>query len=172
MRQCRCPIRPRSRICRHRTEGCARVREPERVRSRDGIAHRVRCRRSAHLEQLVARQRAGYVLLVCEDEEGGAREALLAQQLVELALTVVEATRVRAVHDPDEALGLLVVVAPVRTQARLATHVPHVEFVPAGGPQARALSRAGRAWRARVRSRTAVDRARVIAQALLRTPHA
>ena len=52
---------------------------------------------------------------------------LFLQELVELCLAVCEPAPVGRVDDPDEPVGRLEVVPPVRPQRLLATHVPNVQ---------------------------------------------
>lgn len=53
---------------------------------------------------------------------------LLPQQQLELCLAVVQPRAVGGIHHPDEPVRLLKVVAPVRAEGRLATHIPNVEL--------------------------------------------
>ena len=55
------------------------------------------------------------------------RDYLFLQQLVQLLLAVVESPLVRAVHDPNEAVCRLEVVAPVGAQGLLTADVPNVQ---------------------------------------------
>jgi hypothetical protein len=54
---------------------------------------------------------------------------------------ISQAAPIRGVHHPNQAIGLLKVVAPVRAQRLLAAHVPHVELVAASrhGPDRQAV---------------------------------
>lgn len=52
---------------------------------------------------------------------------LLLEKLVQLLGTVLEPAAVCRVDDPDQGVGLLIVVAPVRPDGLLATHVPDVQ---------------------------------------------
>jgi hypothetical protein len=95
------------------------------------------------LDDLLAAQRAREVLLVREDEDGGAREFLLREELRELLAAVAEAAAVGGVDDPDEAVRRLEVVAPVGADRLLAADVPDVELVAARAGRGGA---GGRRW--------------------------
>lgn len=58
---------------------------------------------------------------------------LLHQQALELALAILHALAVGAVHHPDEAIRALKVVSPVGAQGLLAAHIPYVQLEPAWG---------------------------------------
>ena len=59
---------------------------------------------------------------------------LFLQELVELGLAVGEAAPVGRVDDPDEPVGRLEVVPPVRPQRLLPAHVPNVQVEALRGP--------------------------------------
>ena len=80
------------------------------------------------LGDLGARQRAGDVLLVGEDEQRRARHLAVLDDARELGARLVHALAVRRVDDEDEALGAREVVAPQRADLVLAADVPHVEL--------------------------------------------
>merc|ERR550514_319736 len=81
--------------------------------------------------QLVGDLRGGHgvreVLLVGEDEEHRVAHLLLVQHLRKLFARVLDAVPVVAVNNEDEALRVLVVVAPKGTDLVLAAHVPDRE---------------------------------------------
>merc|ERR1719271_2026173 len=81
--------------------------------------------------ELVGDLRGGHgvrqVLLVGEDEEHRVAHLLLVQHLRELLACVLDAVTVVAIDDEDEALRVLVVVAPQGADLVLAPHVPDGE---------------------------------------------
>lgn len=66
-------------------------------------------------------------LLVGEDEEHGLPELVLGQHAHQLVPGLAHALAVVRVHHEDQALGVLEVVAPQRTDLVLAADVPHRE---------------------------------------------
>ena len=81
--------------------------------------------------------------ILAEDEDRGVRfyvasnrhasldvQLLLAQDLVQLESGLVYSLAVRGVHDVNQRLRVLVVVAPVRPDGFLPADVPHVELEP------------------------------------------
>merc|ERR1719515_88698 len=81
--------------------------------------------------QLLRDLRGGHsvwqVLLVREDEKHGVAHFLLVEHLGELLAGILDTVSVVAVDDEDEALRVLVIVAPERTNLVLATDVPDGE---------------------------------------------
>jgi hypothetical protein len=67
----------------------------------------------------------GQILLVGENEQDGLSELGLVEHAVQLLASVLGALAVVAVHDEDQALRVLVVVAPEGTNLILSTDVPH-----------------------------------------------
>lgn len=65
---------------------------------------------------------------------------LLHQQALELALAILHALAVSAVHHPDEAIRALKVVSPVGAQGFLAAHIPYVQLESAQGRDGRQVS--------------------------------
>ena len=71
--------------------------------------------------------RLGEILLVGEHEEHGVAQLVLTQHLVELVVGLDDTLAVVRVDDEDEALRILEVVAPQRTDLVLTAHIPHGE---------------------------------------------
>eukprot|EP00327_Prymnesium_parvum_P018964 CAMPEP_0113240970 /NCGR_PEP_ID=MMETSP0008_2-20120614/6546_1 /TAXON_ID=97485 /ORGANISM="Prymnesium parvum" /LENGTH=245 /DNA_ID=CAMNT_0000088345 /DNA_START=136 /DNA_END=874 /DNA_ORIENTATION=- /assembly_acc=CAM_ASM_000153 len=71
--------------------------------------------------------RVGQVLLVGEDEQNRLAELILVQHAVELVASLADAVAIVGVHDEDDALRVLVVVAPQGPDLVLPAHVPHGE---------------------------------------------
>ena len=69
----------------------------------------------------------GQVLLVGEHQQHGVAELVLVQHPVQLVAGGVDAVRVVRVDDEDEALRVLVVVAPERADLVLTADVPDCE---------------------------------------------
>ena len=77
-----------------------------------------------HGDDLLDLRGVDEVLLVREDEERRVLELRVREELAELDGRLLEALRVRRVDDVDEALRLVVVVAPVRADRLLPADVP------------------------------------------------
>mmetsp|Transcript_19579 Transcript_19579/g.58225 ORF Transcript_19579/g.58225 Transcript_19579/m.58225 type:complete len:211 (+) Transcript_19579:79-711(+) len=69
----------------------------------------------------------GQILLVREHQEDGLPQLVLVEHAVQLVARVVDAVAVVRVDDEDEALRILVVVAPERADLVLPPDVPHRE---------------------------------------------
>ena len=82
-----------------------------------------------YLGNLLGRSGPGQILLVGENEEGGPGQLLLRQQLLQLGPSQLQAMPIGAVDDPDQSVGPLEVVAPIRSDRLLAADVPKVELV-------------------------------------------
>lgn len=54
---------------------------------------------------------------------------LFLQEFPELPLTVPHAVHISTVHHPNEAVGALKVVTPVRAKGTLASYIPDVELI-------------------------------------------
>ena len=70
---------------------------------------------------------AGQILLVGENKKHGVLEFLLTEHLVKLLAVLLNTVLVIGVDHEDEALGVLVVVAPKQTDLVLTADIPHVE---------------------------------------------
>merc|ERR1719313_2215200 len=88
------------------------------------VAHLLKAELVRHLG---GRHRLRKVLLVREDEHDSVPELILVQHAVQLLLRVVDTVAIVRVHHEDQALRVLVVMAPQRTDLVLATDVPHRE---------------------------------------------
>jgi hypothetical protein len=77
-----------------------------------------------HGDDLLDLRGVDEVLLVREDKERRVLELRVREELAELDGRLLEALRVRRVDDVDEALRLVVVVAPVRADRLLPADVP------------------------------------------------
>lgn len=77
--------------------------------------------------QALARGTYRQVLLVGEDKEKGITEFILIQHALQLLTGLHDTITVIAVDDEDDALGVLIVVSPQRTNLVLTTDVPHGE---------------------------------------------
>ena len=67
----------------------------------------------------------GQILLVGKNQKHSVTELVLVEHSVQLVTSGVDAVSVIRVDDKDEALRVLVVVAPQRTDLVLATNVPN-----------------------------------------------
>ncbi len=72
-------------------------------------------------------QGAWEILLVGEDEEDGIAELLFREHLVELFAGIIDSVAIVGVNDEDEALSVLVVVSPEKSNLVLTADVPHSE---------------------------------------------
>ena len=81
-----------------------------------------------HGPDLLHGEGAGEVLLVGEDEEGGAQQPLLPKQGVQLRSAVLQPPLVSRVHHPDQTVRGLEIIPPVGPQGFLAPNVPDVEL--------------------------------------------
>ena len=79
---------------------------------------------------LPRRQRPSHVLLVRQHQQRRAGQPLLGEQRAELEGAVAQASAVRGVHNPAQAVGLFEVVSPERAEGALAPDVPQVEARP------------------------------------------
>ena len=82
---------------------------------------------STYVFELLGWNRAGQVLFVGENEQRGAQKTFLLQKCVQFPFAIVQPAPVGRIHDPNEAVGRLEVVAPIRPQALLTPDVPNVE---------------------------------------------
>eukprot|EP00740_Mantoniella_antarctica_P002650 CAMPEP_0181360730 /NCGR_PEP_ID=MMETSP1106-20121128/6835_1 /TAXON_ID=81844 /ORGANISM="Mantoniella antarctica, Strain SL-175" /LENGTH=181 /DNA_ID=CAMNT_0023474049 /DNA_START=296 /DNA_END=842 /DNA_ORIENTATION=- len=80
------------------------------------------------LGDVVCRECLHQVALVGKHQQRHRRELILPQDLVQLEACLVHAFAVRGVHNVDERLGVLVIVAPVWANRLLPTNVPHIEL--------------------------------------------
>lgn len=82
-----------------------------------------------------------YILFICQHQKSSSDEFLkksasafnelsylFLKQGVQLSLAVLQSTRIRAVYNPDNSVGLLEVIPPVRTKRALAANIPHIHF--------------------------------------------
>ena len=67
------------------------------------------------------------ILLVSEDKEDSVAELLLREHLVKLFASVIDSVAIVRVNDEDEALSVLVVVSPEKSDLVLTADVPHSE---------------------------------------------
>lgn len=88
------------------------------------VAHVVQ---SQLLRQLRGRHRIRQILLVGEDQDHSVAQLVLGQHVLELLLGLTHSLPVVRVHDKDQALRVLEVVPPQRTDLVLATDIPHSE---------------------------------------------
>ena len=75
------------------------------------------------------RHRALQVRLVIKNQQGGAHQLLLFQQLVQLVSTHDQPLLVRRVDDPDQSVCFFEEISPVGSDGLLAADVPKGEFV-------------------------------------------
>eukprot|EP01139_Manchomonas_bermudensis_P003035 Amastigsp_a7071_17.p1 type:complete len:202 gc:universal Amastigsp_a7071_17:620-15(-) len=75
------------------------------------------------------RERAGDVLLVGKHQQRRTKQPLLKEQFAQLVAAQAQPRNIRRIHNPNEALARLEVVAPVRPNRCLPAHVPNVELV-------------------------------------------
>lgn len=73
------------------------------------------------------------VLFVGKYEHCGASETLLSEESVEFGAAVVDTSSVARVDYPDETVGALKVVLPVRAERPLSADIPDVECIPGMG---------------------------------------
>mmetsp|Transcript_37923 Transcript_37923/g.88757 ORF Transcript_37923/g.88757 Transcript_37923/m.88757 type:complete len:225 (-) Transcript_37923:6-680(-) len=71
--------------------------------------------------------RVWQVLLVGEDEQDGLAKLVLVEHAVQLVPRLAHTVTIVRIDDEDDALRVLVVVAPERADLVLASHVPHGE---------------------------------------------
>ena len=77
-------------------------------------------------ESIESRSRGTY-LFVGKDQEHGVSQLVLLEHAVQLVAGLANSLAIVAVHDKDEALRVLEIVAPQRTDLVLAADVPHGE---------------------------------------------
>lgn len=70
----------------------------------------------------------GEILLISKDEECRIAQLILDQHPIQLRLRILDAIAIVAIHDEDDAIGVLVVVAPEWSEFILATNIPHGEL--------------------------------------------
>lgn len=70
----------------------------------------------------------GQILLVGEDEQDGISQLILVQHTLEFLSGLDDTIPIVAVDDEDDALGVLEVVSPQRTDLVLTTDIPHGEL--------------------------------------------
>merc|ERR1719203_2526977 len=72
---------------------------------------------------------AADVLFVGKNEDGQVEEAvLLLHQLYELCCALLQTPHIRRIHDVNEGIAILEVVAPISADRLLAADVPHVQL--------------------------------------------
>ena len=72
--------------------------------------------------------RVGQILLVGEDQEDGIPQLILVQHALKLLPGLDNTVAIVAVNNEDNALGVLEVVSPQRTDLVLTTDIPHGEL--------------------------------------------
>ncbi len=82
---------------------------------------------SQRIGDLSSVHRVRQILLVGEDQQDGVPKVVLVEHLVQLLLRLVDAILIVRVNDENEALGVLEVVSPQRSDLGLTTDVPHRE---------------------------------------------
>ena len=70
----------------------------------------------------------GQILLVGEDQEKRIPELVLVQHALQLLACLNDTVAIVAVDDEDDALGVLEVMPPQRSDLVLATNIPHREL--------------------------------------------
>ena len=74
------------------------------------------------------------VLLVCKDQEWGAREkTIILNEALELIPSLIEAHLISRVDDVDEGIDVLKMIPPVFANLLLTPHIPQFKFKPADG---------------------------------------
>ncbi len=68
------------------------------------------------------------ILLVCEDQEKSISELVLVQHTLQLLACFHNTVTIIAVNHEDDALGVLKVMPPQRSDFVLSTHIPHGEL--------------------------------------------
>lgn len=68
------------------------------------------------------------ILLVCEDQEKSISKLVLVQHTLQLLARFHDTVTIIAVHHKDDALGVLKVMPPQRSDFVLSTHIPHGEL--------------------------------------------
>ena len=68
------------------------------------------------------------ILLVGKDEEGGVAQLVLIEHALQFLTSLNHTVAIIAVHDKDDALGVLEVMPPQGSDLVLATDVPHGEL--------------------------------------------
>jgi hypothetical protein len=71
------------------------------------------------------RHGVGQILLVGEHQQSGIAKLILAQHLLELLVGLADTITIVGIDDEDQALSVLEVVAPQRTDLVLTSDVPH-----------------------------------------------
>lgn len=103
--------------------------EPELVCDLGGV-HGVLSHGQHTVCQIQAKDSSGtyrQILLVGEDEEGSIAQLILVQHALQLLTGLNNTIAIVAVNDEDNALCVLEVVPPQRTDLVLATDIPHGE---------------------------------------------
>jgi hypothetical protein len=70
----------------------------------------------------------GQILLVGKDQEKGVPQLVLVEHALEFLAGLGDTVTIVAVDDEDDALSVLEVVSPQRTDLVLATDIPHGEL--------------------------------------------
>ena len=76
----------------------------------------------------LGRERTRHILLITEDHQRRACKLLLKQQLLEFVSARFESELVSGVDDPNQAISLLKIIAPIGADGSLTAHVPKVEL--------------------------------------------
>jgi hypothetical protein len=70
----------------------------------------------------------GKILLIGEDKEDGVTELVLVKHALQLLASLDNTVTIVAVDNEDDALGVLEVMSPERTDLVLTTDIPHCEL--------------------------------------------
>ena len=70
----------------------------------------------------------GQILLVGEDQQNGVSQLVLVQHALQLLAGLDDTVTIVAVNDEDDALGVLEVMSPQRSDLVLTTDIPHGEL--------------------------------------------
>jgi hypothetical protein len=73
-------------------------------------------------------QTHGQILLVGENQENGIPELILVQHALQLLSGLNNTIAIIAIDDEDDALGVLEVMSPQRSDLVLSTYIPHSEL--------------------------------------------
>ena len=73
-------------------------------------------------------QTHGQILLVGENQENGIPELILVQHALQLLSGLNNTIAIIAIDDEDDALGVLEVMSPQRSDLVLSTYIPHGEL--------------------------------------------
>ena len=69
----------------------------------------------------------GQILLVREDQKDGVTELILTKHAVELVTSCIRTLTIIGIHHKDDAMGILIVVSPQRSDLVLPSDIPHSE---------------------------------------------